>query len=197
MKNFLEYLTENQKVFEFRIKIANIEPSEIMTRIENALEAYQLESISKPKHLPIQDTSIDFPNFKLADIYLIDVVLSYPVNDLTLTAILSERANIPMANLRIVPRNHPEELWRNDEGELAEFNKGESILDKPYEDNPAGKAAGKVYAEAGSLLKELNKEAKWKIAGSEKTDGADTNSLPQGTTSPVGSRQNKFTQGNK
>lgn len=197
MKNFLEYLAENQKVYEFRIKVADIDPNTIMTQIENALEAYRLESISKPKHLPIQDTNVDFPNIKLADIYVMDVVLSYPVTDLTLSGIISERANIPLANLRVIPRNHPEELWRNDEGELPEFKKGESLLTKPYEDNPEGKAAGKVYAEAGSLLKELNKEAKWKIAGSEKTDGTDTNSLPQGTTSPIGSKQNKITKGNK
>jgi hypothetical protein len=196
MKNFLEYLTESQKTYEFRIKLANIDPADIIEQLENALEAYGLESLSKAKRLPIKETDIDFPNIKNCQIYLMDAVLTYPVNDMTLRAIISDRANISLANIFVVPSNHPEELWRWDRAnsDIREFKQGEAVLDKPYEDDPAGKDAGKVYAEAGSLLKELNKEVKWEIAGSEKTDGSDTNSIPQGTNSPVGSKQNKITQ---
>jgi hypothetical protein len=37
MKNFLKYLSESQKTYEFRIKIANIDPAEKM----DSLEKYQ------------------------------------------------------------------------------------------------------------------------------------------------------------
>ena len=45
-----------------------------------------------------------------------------------------------------------------------------------------------------SFIKELEKHktSKFEVAGKEKADGKTTNELPQGTKSPVGSRQNKI-----
>ena len=37
MKNFLTYLTESQKTYEFRIRIANSDPTEKMDALESAL----------------------------------------------------------------------------------------------------------------------------------------------------------------
>jgi hypothetical protein len=192
MKNFLQYLTESQKTYEFRIKVANIDPADTMDRLEAALDAYGLESISKPKRLPLCDTVIDFPSMKNVELYLIDVVLKYPVNDAQLLAIISERWAVPASNIVVVPKNHPEEQWRNNEGELGKFKKGEAVLDKPYEaDCPTAAKASKAYVEVGSFLKELSK-TKIEIAGKESADGKTTNDLPQGTKSPVGSVATKL-----
>lgn len=193
MKNFIEYLSENQKTYEFKIKIANIDPNENMDRLESALGAYALESISKPKRLPIQESCIDFPNFKNCQVYLLEVTLKYPCNDAQLRAVISERAGVPQANIVVTPKNHPEELWRNYEGELREYKQGEAVLDKPLEDNPDGKKAGAAYASFSSILKELN-EVKVEIAGNDNTDasGKTTNELPVGVKSPMGSVQNKI-----
>jgi hypothetical protein len=194
MKNFLQHLTESQKTYEFRIKIANIDPAEQLDRLKNALEAYGLESLSAIKRIPIKANDIDFPSLENCQIYLMDAVLTYPCNDAQVRAIIADRGNFPAANVVVVPTGHPEEAWRwNLEGnELREYVQGEAVLDKPYEDNPAGKAAGKTYSEAGSLLKELS-AAKIEIAGNESADGKTTNDLPQGNESPLGSKQNKIT----
>ena len=198
MKNFLEHLTESQKTYDFRIKIADIDPTESMDRLEAALDTYGLSTISKPKRLPIKDTDIDFPGMGPIQIYLIDVVLTYPVNDQQLRAIIAERWCKPQANIVVVNPNHPEEQrrWDLPGNDVKEYVKGEAVLDKPYKDDPEATAAGKVYAEAGSLLKELAK-VKFEIAGSEKADGKTSNELPQGTQSPVGSTQNKLPKAGK
>jgi hypothetical protein len=199
MKNFIEHLSEAQKTYDFRIKVANFDPKDSMDRLENALNAYGLESITKPKTLPIQENAIDFPSMGPTEIYVIDAVLKYPVNDQQLGAIIAERAGFPLNSVRVIPRNHPEELWRNNEGELREFVQGEAVLDKPYEDSAEGKALGKMYAEKGVLLKELSK-VQWEIAGKDNTIGGGSNAstgktlndIPQGITDPVGSNQNKI-----
>lgn len=193
MKNFLKYLSESQKVYEFRVKIANIDPAEKMDRLEAALEAYSLESLSKPKRLPIKESDIDFPSMKNCQIWLMDAVLKYPCNDAQLRAIIAERAGVPQANLVVVPKNHPEEIWRWDvdgQSELHEYTQGEAVLDKPYEDCPEAKAAGDAYANSESILKELSTP---KIeTESNETKAKTTNELPTGDASPVGSKQNKI-----
>jgi hypothetical protein len=191
MKNFLEHLAENQKTYEFKVKIADIDPAEHMEHLETALGAYALESISKPKRLPIQESCIDFPNFKNCQVYLLEVILKYPVNADQLRQMISERAFIAKANIVVTPSNHPEELWRNNEGELREYKQGESVLDKPYEDNPAAKKAGDAYASFNSILKELS-EATIELASDDTPAAKTTNDLPQGTLSPVGSNKNKI-----
>lgn len=198
MKNFLKYLSESQKTYEFRIKIANIDPAEKMDQLEAAMEAYGLESLSKAKRLPIKESDIDFPSMKNCQLYLMDAVLTYPCNDQQLRACVAERAGIPQANIVVVPKNHPEEQrrWNEDDAsDIREYAQGESVLDKPYEDNPEAKAAGDAYSRADSILKELKKPeqvAEGKKDEPEGNAGKTTNDLPQGEKSPVGSQQNKI-----
>jgi hypothetical protein len=195
MKNFLQYLTEVQKTYEFRIKIANIDPAEKMDVLEAALDAYGLESISKAKRLPIKSNDIDFPSIENCQIYLMDAVLKYPVNDAQLRAIVSERAGIPQSNIVVVSPNHPEEQrrWNLEGNDVREFKQGESVLDKDYSLDESEKVsdASKQYAESGSLLKELN-SVKIDIAGTEKANGKTLNDVATSDVSPVGSKQNKI-----
>ena len=194
MKNFLQHLTESQKTYAFRIKIANIDPAEKLAVLEAALDAYGLQSLSKAKRLPIKSSDIDFPSMANCQIYLMDVVLTYPVNEAQLRAIVSERAGISQTNIVVVSPNHPEEQrrWDLEGNDVREFKKGEAVLDKEYsaDECASGEEASKAYSQ-GSFLKELNK-VKFEIAGNEPADGKTTNDLPQGTTSPVGSVQNKI-----
>ena len=190
MKNFLQHLTESQKTYEFTIKIADIDPADIIDRLKAALDAYGLESLSKPKRLPIKANDIDFPSLSNCQLYIMYAVLTYPVNDAQLRAIVSERGAIPASNIVVVPKNHPEEVWRwnaTGESEIREFKKGEAVLDKPYEaDCPSAAEASKAYSQ-GSFLKELS-------ATVAKSDGKTTNDIPTGDISPIGSTQNKITK---
>ena len=194
MKNFLNYLQETQKIYEFRIKIANIDPTEKMDRLESVLEAYALDSISKPKRLPIKESDIDFPAMKNCQLWLMDAVLKYPCNEAQLRAIIAERAGIPQANVFVVPKNHPEEQRRwNEDGasDIHEYKQGEDVLTQPLPEATADqKAASEGYAKAESILKELSTP---KIETESKEDNAKTtNDLPTGDLSPVGSKQNKI-----
>lgn len=203
MKNFLEHLTEAQKTYEFRIKLADIDPADLTERLKAALDAYGLDSLSEAKRLPIKSNDIDFPSLSNFQLFLMDAVLKYPVNDAQLRAIVSERAGIPMSKIVVVPKNHPEEVWRwNEDGssEIKEFKQGDAELVKPLPETTAEQeSASSTYSSAGSLLKELSKvditiEGTDTTVGGEKDPayGKTTNELPTGDASPVGSKQNKI-----
>lgn len=200
MKNFLNYLEQSQKIYEFRIKIANTDPAEKFTMLESALDTYGLESLSKPKRLPLKEGDIDFPNHGTVELYLMDAVLKYPCNEYQLRTIIAERAGVPQANIFIVPKNHPEEIRRwNEEGnsDIKEYKQGESVLDKPYEENSEAKKAGDAYASFNSILKELNEIKLEEAEGGKTPEAKTTNDLPTGTKSPVGSQQNKLPKAKK
>ena len=200
MKNFLNYLEQSQKTYEFRIKIANTDPAEKFTALESALNAYGLESLSKPKRLPLKESDIDFPNHGTVELYLMDAVLTYPCNEYQLRTVIAERAGIAQANIFVVPTNHPEEQRRwneNDASDIKEYKKGEAVLDKPYEDNPEAKKAGDAYASFNSILKELTEIKLAEAEGGSTPEAKTTNDLPVGDKSPVGSNQNKLPKAKK
>lgn len=204
MKNFLEYLSEAQKIYEFRIKIANCNPSEKLDLLKAGLDGYVVETFGAVKTLPIKANDIDFPSIPNCEIYLMDASFKYPVNDAQLRAIVAERLDCPQSQVVVVPKYNPEEIWRwntDGESELREYKQGEDVLTQPLPEASAEqKAASKFYSEAGTILKELNKPAKFEIAGTDTTIGGEkdpsygktTNDLPQGKVDPVGSKQNKI-----
>ena len=197
MKNFIQYLSESQKIYEFRIKLANCDPADKLDKLKTGLAGYDLDSISAVKRIPIKESDIDFPSIRNCEIFILEASLKYPVNASQLRELVSESLGCPTAQVVVVPKNSPEEIWRwNAEGnsELREFKKGEDVLTQPFPDaNEDQKAASKFYSEAGTILKELNKPAKVEITGTDTTIGGDkdpsygktTNDLPVGTKSPV------------
>jgi len=205
MKNFIQHLSEAQKTYEFRVKLANIDPAHCLDRLKSALETYSLQEMSEVKRLPIQENVIEFPSFGPTQVYQFDVTLAYPCMDTQLRQLIAERCDLPSSVIVVIPRNHPELLWREGEGELREYVQGEEVLTTPFPaPDAAQKAASKAYAGAESILKELNPtKDRWTIAGHDLTDGAEnkpekittgktTNSIPQGKVDPVGSKQNKI-----
>ena len=202
MKNFLQHLAESQKTYEFRIKLADIDPADHIDRLKNALEAYGLESLSGAKRLPIKEHDVDFPSRSNCQIYLMDAVLKYPVNDQQLCAIIAERAGYPLASIIVVPKNSPEEQrrWNLEGNDVREFKKGETVLGQPYDAPTAEQqAASRMYSEAGNILKELN-QVKIESVGNDTTIGGEkdpaygttTNDITTGELSPVGSNKNKI-----
>jgi hypothetical protein len=208
MKNFIQHLSEVQKTYDFRVKLANIDPAECMDRIKSALETWQLHEISAIKRLPIQENVAEFPSFGPTEIYQFDVSLAYPCIDAQLRQLISERCNMLASAIFVVPTNHPEEIWRNGENsELREYVQGENVITQPLpEADNAQKAASQAYGGAQFIAKELAPtKDRWTVSGDDNTIGGQpvssygktTNSIPQGKVDPVGSKQNAIPNPNK
>ena len=151
------------------------------------------------------ENNIDFPNMKNCEIHVFEVALKYPVMSQQLRELICERLSVTLNQVFVTPSANPEELWRNNEGELREYVQGEDVLTKPLPEASAEqKAASKFYSEAGTILKELNKTAKFEISGDDKTVGGDadpaygktTNDVAQGKDTPF-TKQNAIPNPNK
>ena len=78
MKKFSEYLSESVRNYEYIIKLAFKPDNETMAAIEDALQKYNLVSITQPKSLPIQRVDKDFPGLQNPETYMFKASISYP-----------------------------------------------------------------------------------------------------------------------
>ena len=202
MKSLTEYIASRNQPYDFRIKIAKIEPKgEIMERIKNALDAYELVSVTSAKSLPIQEHR-EFPKWGACECWQFEATVAYPTINTQIRQLIIERAGINPEWVCVYGKQQADD---NDAFEAyGKDHEGALLLDSELKD-VAGAQDLVGNRRKDSLLKELEEQSP-KLTGfkepeltstraSEKTKAAQTtNQLPQGTKSPVGSQQNKLPQ---
>ncbi len=199
MKPFQQYIFELSKPSEFRIKLAGINPKgEVMERIKNALEAYQLESVSAVKSLPIQEHR-EFPQWGgPCEAWQFDVKLTYPTTNIAIQQVIKERAGI---NPNWICVRNLHEANYTDEAEARNTDHKGAFLDEhDLKDEPgAQELAGQKRI--SNLLKELESREfefaatdsnKDKVREPSSKKGKTTNDLPVGEKPPVGSKKINF-----
>jgi hypothetical protein len=192
MKPFQSYIFELSKPYEFRIKLAGVNPKgDVMEAIKNALETYQLDSISAVKSLPIQEHR-EFPQWGGAcEVWQFDVTVAYPTTTVAIRQTLKERARL---NPDWISVRNLHEAEYTEEAEMHGHDHKGALLDDPELKAESGQElAGQVRV--GSLLKELESR-KFDFAEDSKEAGKTTNDVPQGDKSPM-STQNKVYRGTK
>ncbi len=185
MKNLQAYFFEASKLFEFRVLLAGVDPKkDIMDRIKDAINAYQVETIGKVKRLPIQEHRA-FPGAGACEIYMFDVAVRYPTIVEQIRQLVIERGQVPAKAVVVYTKQQAEQQDIIDE-------KGEEspLLEKEELESEDGQSLVAEKRLSG-LFKELETR-KYEIAGSEKADNKSTNELPSGDKSPVGSVKNKL-----
>jgi hypothetical protein len=202
MKSLQEYIASRNQPYEFRIKLAKIDPKgEIMERIKHALDAYELVSVTTAKSLPIQEHR-EFPKWGACECWQFEATVSYPTTPVQIAQLIRERAGINPEWVCVYGKQQADD---NDAFEAyGKDHEGSLLLDGELKDVAgAQELVGDKRKE--SMLKELEEQSP-KLTGfkepeltstraSEKTKAAQTtNQLPQGTKSPVGSQQNKLPQ---
>ena len=182
MKPFQSYIYELNTPYEFRIKLAGINPTgEVMDRIKHALETFQLESISAVKSLPIQEHR-EFPQWGGAcECWQFDIKLAYPATTVTVRQTIKERANLNPDWICV--RNLHEADYTDEAESRGKDHKGALLDETELKDEPDSQAlAGQ--SRLGSLLKELESR-QFEFAKDSKEAGKTTNTAPMGTTSPL------------
>ncbi len=192
MKPFQHYIFELSKPSEFRIKLAGVEPKgEVMDRIKNALEAYQLESVSAVKSLPIQE-HVEFPRWGgPCEAWQFDVKVAYPTTTVAMQQVIKERAGLNPDWICV--RNLNEATYTDEAEALGKDQKGALLdSDELKADSSAQELAGQKRI--AGLLKELETR-KFEFAEDSKESGKTTNETPQGNTSPANSKASKTPRG--
>lgn len=202
MKSLTEYIAARNQPYDFRIKIAKIEPKgEIMERIKNALDAYELVSVTPAKSLPIQEHR-EFPKWGACECWQFEASVAYPTITTQIRQLIVERAAINPEWVCVYGRQQADD---NDAFEsYGKDHEGSLLLNSELQDVPGGQ---ELVAEKrkDSLLKELDKASPKMVALESDADlvsphpkrtklppAQTTNQLPQGVKSPVGSQQNKL-----
>jgi len=189
MKNFSAYFHETGKIYEFRIKMAHVEPKgEVLEKIKNALNAFQIESVSPVKRLPVAD-HWEFSKEGACECYIVDVGLKYPTIPGQVRQLIGERAGINASWLCVKTMT---EALNDDlsykQAEDNEAHNGALLTDDTLQSESAQDVVGDKRLT--SLIKELsNATRKFDVQGTdnEYASGKTTNEIPQSNVSPIGS----------
>lgn len=185
MKPFQTYIAELNTPYEFRIKMATVNPNDVMDRIKNALETYQLESVSAVKSIPIQEHK-EFPQWGPCECWTFDIKVAYPVTVPQIRQTIKERAQLNPDWISVRNLNEAE---FNDEAEACGKDHKGALLDETELQDAPGAQELAGQSRIGSLLKELESR-KFEFAATGETTGCMSEEAT-GTTSPVGTHQNK------
>lgn len=188
MKPYQQYIFELNKVYEYRVKIAGTNPTgEVMERIKNALDAYQVETVTPAKSMPIQEHR-DFPKMGATECWTFEVAIKYPTTSAQLRQLIKERAGLNADCVCVYGKN---ECDFNEEFEAHGKDHEGSLLEQPElkADEGGQELVGKSRFD--SLLKELSART-YEFAEDSKEAGKTTNSAPTNDKSPVGSTQVKL-----
>ena len=186
MKQLQDYIFNMNKIYEYRVKMAGVDPKgEVMERIKNALDVYEVDSISATRRIPIQ-THRDFPKMGPCEAWVFEVTIKYPTTTNILRQLIRERAGVNFECVCVYTKNE------DDQNTAAESRgkdrKNAYLLDDELESDASGQhAVGQSRVD--SMLKELTRG---KAPGLEKRPAAQKTKNTTGTKSPVGSTQNKI-----
>lgn len=191
MKNLHAYIAERNTNYDFRIKVAKQNPKEVMEEIKRALNAYELVSISQPKSLPVQEHR-EFPKHGACECWQFEATVAYPTTPPQIAQLLKERTGMNAEWVCVYGKQQADD---NDAFEsYGKDHTGALLTDSNLKDVAGAQelvGEKRIAGLKSSLIKEL--DTKITEAEGEKTKKANTtNQLPQGTMSPVGSRQNKI-----
>lgn len=187
-KSFNEYYTESKKVYEFCLKLSNIEPtSELVGRIKSALGAYSLADFSKPKRLPIQEHR-DFPALGPCECHIIDFAVEYPAITEQLISNIVVSAGISRSNFSLRTRAEYDQTMA---AESAGKDHEGALLTDPELKDVAGAQEQVGQKKTDSMLKDFVTR-KYEFAAKSPADGKTLRDIPTQDVSPVGSRQNNI-----
>ena len=159
MSTYKDYLTESNKSYDYKIKIAGDSKSIDKNALETALQKFDLASMSAGKTTPIMTMPLDFPRLSNESVTIFDVTTNYPESARTMQEYLSDLLRIPLTHIVVRKPSEPSEEYQNDMQVAKKSEYASKLQDIEYKD------ANKVNAEDFhstkanmSLLKELLKD---------------------------------------
>lgn len=186
MRTFKEYLTESQKTYKFKVRVAGELPEGFADRLESALTKYEIINLSAGKTTPISEKPLDFPQLQNCEVTHYETEIKYPVTSHVLEQYLVMETGVGHSHIIVRGEFDPIEEYQADDKTSDTY---ESLLNS--EDMGGESAQDSVGTNrVMDLLKELETVRKEREndpidgvnAGESKDISADENSK-----SPIGS----------
>lgn len=164
MKSFVDYLTESEKTYFFKVGIAGNIPEGFEDTLETDLQKFALKNMTAGKRTPIQERPMDFPNLQNMEVTYYDLELAYPTTNQVLEEYIGQCSRIPRSYVRVV-NPHARDVADGDQtGEARTESEGpyEALLNSEYKDPVSSEAAQQNVGanKVMDLLKELEKARK-------------------------------------
>ena len=190
MSTFKDYLTESTKSYDYKVKVAGTIADDFASRMETALQKFEVAKMSAGKKTPIMTLPLDFPALSNESVTIFDVTTNYPVAVNTLKEYLADYMNMNSSLIVVRKPGEPTEEYQADMqiGQKSEY--ANKLMDIEMKDAPKVKAEehfGDKYNMR--LLKELMKtKAETKDQPKEKEDAMSKEE--KGTPSPLSKATN-------
>ena len=190
MSTFKDYLTESTKSYDYKVKVAGTIADDFASRMETALQKFEVAKMSAGKKTPIMTLPLDFPALSNESVTIFDVTTNYPVAVNTLKEYLADYMNMNSSLIVVRKPGEPTEEYQADMqiGQKSEY--ANKLMDIEMKDAPKIKAED-FYGDKYNmgLLKELMKtKAKTKDQPKEKEDAMSKEE--KGTPSPFSKATN-------
>jgi hypothetical protein len=159
MKSLKEYLTESQKTYAFRIKVAGPLPEDFASKVKNKLDKWSCSKFEKSGGSPIQPSSIEFPNLTNVEVSVFEAECCYPVTPQEISAMIRETTGMTESCFKVRNANDPYEDQATD---LNIEKSGKAFLNDPnYSEAPKVKVKDYFGDDFNkSFLRDLASESK-------------------------------------
>jgi hypothetical protein len=185
MKHFREYLSENERVYTYRIKIAGDTPKDFVKALEEKLQQFDVVKMSAPKTSPVQAKLADFPACDNESVTHMDVEFRYPAIEPQIQQIAQLLGLDPnRVRMLTVPYEDSNAKLTAD----VEKQNKDLLTDTDYPaPDKEQKALYKDYSAAPddhAVVKNTYR-SNFTVAGGKTPPAVTTNSLPMGNKSPM------------
>jgi len=185
MKHFKEYLAENERVYNYRIKIAGDTPKDLVRALQEKLRQFDVVSITAPKTTPVMARLADFPAIENESCTHMDVEFRYPAIEPQIQQIAQLLGMDPN---RVCMLTVPYENGYDKEAVDVEKQNKDLLTNTDYPaPNAEQKALSKDYSAAPedhAVLKNTYR-SEFTVAGGKTPPAVTTNSIPMNNKSPM------------
>lgn len=185
MSTFTTYLTESAKSYDFKIKIAGQIADDFASKMETALQKFEVAKMSAGKKTPIMTMPLDFPQLSNEEVTIFDVTTNYPASTREMQEYVGTYMNLPLTHIVVRKPGEPTEQYQ-DQMQVAKTSEYRNkLLDLEYTDLPKVKPEDFHSTKANmGLLKELLKDREDKKDQPKEKENIQSKE-EKGTPSPI------------
>jgi hypothetical protein len=159
MSTFTHYLAESSKSYDYKIKVAGEISDDFGTRMETALQKFEVAKMSAGKKTPIMTMPLDFPQLSNEEVTIWDVTTNYPASSHVMKEYLSDYMGVSANKIVVRKPGEPTEEYQDNMQIAKKSEYANKLQDIEYKDAPKVKPEEFHSTKANmGLLKELLKD---------------------------------------
>jgi len=185
MKNFKDYLSESERVYNYRVKVVGDVPADFYKLLKEKLQQFDIVKMTEMKKSPVQKAPADFPAHSNESVTHFDVEFRYPAIEPQIQQI-AQLLGLDPNRIRMLTRPYEDSIAS--EKDKVEAQNKNLLTDTNFPAPDAEqKALSKDYSTGPydhAVLKNAYK-SDFTVAGGKTPPAKTTNDLPMGDKSPM------------